>query len=144
MVDDTFSVGTVPWGVAITPIVYSCQGFGPPMDRGAVTVKKNRALPLKAKLFDHNQQPVTDTEILAPPVIQILYQAGGQSAEDVSDEAIPAGLGTRGNEFEFEIDEWRFNLLTKNYMAPGTYTISMVPGNNYLISPTCESKFVIK
>jgi len=45
---------------------------------------------------------------------------------DVNDDAFPAGQGTEGNQFEFSGDRWGFNLKTKNYSSPGTYTISML------------------
>jgi len=91
-------------------------------------VKKNRALPFKAQLFD-NGLLVTDLDIVAPPVIQVLFDSGlGVLPEDFTDDALSAGQGTDGNQFEFGTDKWQFNLKTKNYTAAGTYTISMVSG----------------
>ena len=41
---------------------------------------------------------------------------------------------------------WQFNLKTRNYEAPGTYTITMVSGDGaeYRVEPTCEAQFVIE
>jgi hypothetical protein len=127
---------------------FSCYGFEPPMAAGPVTVKKNRALPHKAQLLDVDGYAVTDADIAAPPVIQVLFDSGsGGDPIDVTDDALPAGQGTEGNQFVYTEDEkWQFNLKTKNYTASGTYTVTMETGDEaeYLIDPTCESSFVIK
>jgi len=128
--------------------MYSCTGFEPPLDNGPVTVKKNRALPLKAQLFDSDGIPVTDVGIVALPVIQVLYDSGmGGDAVDVTVDALPAGQGTEGNQFVFTDDgKWQFNLKTKNYTAVGIYTILMVSGDDaeYSIDPTCAVDFEIE
>ena len=124
---------------------YSCVGFESPLNRGPVTVKGNsRALPCKAQLED-NGGPVTDADIDAAPVIQVMYDSGQGDAEDVTDDALPAGQGTEGNQFVYtDQSKWQFNLKTKDYTAPGTYTITMKSGNDneYKIAPTCEAQFV--
>jgi len=122
-----------------------CVGFEPPMAGGAVKVKKNRALPHKAQLLDDNSQPINDLDIAAAPVIQVIFDDGVLPAEDVSDDALSAGHGTEGNQFEFLGSKWQFNLKTKNYSAAGTYTTTMESGDEaeYLIDPTCEATFVI-
>lgn len=130
------------------PPTYSCAGYEPPMDSSPVTVKgKNRALPFKAELKE-NGSLVTDADIYALPVIQVLYNSGqGGDPIDVTDNALPAGQGTEGNEFVFTDEgKWQFNLKLQNYTAPGTYTVIMVSGNEleYRIEPTCEALFVIK
>jgi hypothetical protein len=127
----------------------NCIGFEPPMAAGPVTVKKNRALPHKANLLDADGLPVTDADIAAPPVIQVLYQSGtGEAAIDVTDDALAAGEGTEGNQFICTEDEkWQFNLKTKNYSASGTYTVSMQSGDETeygIVEPMCEATFVIK
>lgn len=127
---------------------YSCVGFEPPMDNGPVTVKgKNRALPFKAEL-EEDSTPITDTDIVAAPVIQVLFDSGGGGDPiDVTDQALSAGQGTEGNEFVFTDDgKWQFNLKTKNYTAVGTYTLNIVSGDDaeYRIDPTCEAQFVVE
>ena len=127
-------------------VYYSCIGFESPMNRGPVEVQKNRALPLKAILEDEDGYLVTEADIIAPPVIEVTFHPESGNAEDVTDEALFAGQGTDGNQFVFTGSNLQFNLKTKNYSSPGTYTITMVSGdeNEYVIDPTCEAKFVIE
>jgi streptogramin lyase len=125
---------------------FSCVGFETPMASGTVTARGNRALPLKAQLFDADGYEMTDLELVAPPVLQVKFKAaGGAGAVDVTDDVLPAGQSTEGNEFEYNLADgvWQFNLKTKNYSAGGTYTITIVSGDNseYIIDPTCEAKF---
>jgi hypothetical protein len=138
-------IGTGATAKICDPLTVTCIGFEPPMDKGAVKVKKNRVLPLKAQLLADGQA-LTDAEIIAPPVIQVMFDplAGGD-AEDVTDDALSAGWGTEGNQFEFSDGKWQFNLKTKNYSAAGTYTITMVSGDDceYVIESTCIATFVI-
>jgi hypothetical protein len=128
------------------PGPYDCVGFEPPMEGGPVTARGNRALPLKAQLFDDEGLEMTDLNLEAPPVIQILFASSlGGDPQDVTDDAYPAGWGTDGNEFEYNLADgiWQYNLKTKDYSAAGTYTITMVSGDEseYLIDPTCEAAF---
>ena len=126
--------------------IFTCVGFDPPLDTSPVKVKKNRVLPLKAEMLDSESLPITDLDVVAPPVIQVLFSAvSGDPPIDVTDDALPAGQGTEGNQFEFSDERWRFNLKTKNYTAAGTYTISMVSGDasEYVLSG-CSVDFVIE
>lgn len=125
---------------------YYCDGFQPPMASGPVTARGNRALPLKARLFDVDGHGITDLDLAAPPVIQVLF-ASGQDGDplDVTQDAYPAGWGTEGNEFEYNLTDgvWQYNLKTKNYSACGTYTITIVSGDEseYIIDPACQASF---
>ena len=79
---------------------------------------------------------LSDFDILALPVLQVLFDPSGDGdAIDVTNEAFPAGQGTDGNQFVFSDGLWRFNLKTKNYSAAGTYTTTMVSGDEteYLV-----------
>jgi len=131
--------------LAVAP-TFSCLGFDPPVHEGAVRVKKNRVIPFKAELIDSDGYPITDVDIIAPPVIQVTFQSGTGDAIDVTDDALSAGFGTEGNEFEFRDGKWQFNLKTKNYTAQGIYTVTMVSGDEseYVIDPTCEAHFMIE
>ena len=126
----------------------ACIGFEPPLADGPVTVKKNKVLPLKAELLDADGFALGDGDLMAPPVVQVMYDSGimGQPSVDVSDDALPAGQGMDGNLFVFSGSKWQFNLKTKNYEAPGSYTITMVSGDGaeYRVDPTCEAQFVIE
>ena len=123
----------------------TCVGFYPPLADGAVTVRNKRVLPLKAELFDVDSLKITDADIISPPVIQVFYDPGVQPAVDVTSDALSAGQGTDGNQFEFTGEaKWQFNLSTKNYTAAGTYTIKMVSGDEseYAID-SCVAQFVV-
>ncbi len=62
--------------------------------------------------------------------MQVLFTAQGEDeAIDVTDEGLPAGLGNEGNQFVFSGGRWRFNLKTKPYSAPGSYSIELVSGD---------------
>jgi len=130
--------------IAFAPTL-ACSGFEPPMDNGPVTVRKNKVLPLKAQLVDNGGTFLTDLDLVSSPVIQVLFDSGAGSAIDVTDDALPAGQGTEGNQFEFGTDKWQYNLKTKNYTAAGTYTVTMESGNvfEYKVD-SCETQFVIK
>ena len=133
--------------VEVAP-AYACIGFEPPLADGPVTVKKNRALPLRAELIDDFGVALEDGDLNAPPVVQVIYDSGvpGDSSIDVSDDALPAGQGMDGNIFVFTESGLQFNLKVKKFEAAGTYTITMVSGNGaeYLIAPTCTAQFVIE
>jgi hypothetical protein len=139
--------GTGPnTGVPLCAQTLSCTGFQPPMASGPVTVRGNRALPLKAQLFNADGAQMTDLELTAPPVLQVMFEsAAGGTPVDVTGDALPAGHGTDGNEFEYNLPDqlWQYNLKTKDYTAAGTYTITMVSGDDseYIIDPTCEATF---
>jgi hypothetical protein len=134
-------------GVAIYKLfdikTYSCVGFDPPMHNPPVIVKKKRALPLKMQLYDANGEQVTDSEISVAPLLKVEFSPEIGDPVDVTDEAIAVGLGSEGNQFEYTGEKWQYNLKTSNYSAPGTYSISVVPGDNYVINPECETSFVI-
>lgn len=131
---------------ALTAVsAFKCPNFEPPMGNGPVTVKKNRVLPFKGTLLN-DSVPITNMDIIAPPVIQVSYDSGAGDATDVTSYALPVGQGTEGNQFEFDGTWWHFNMGTKGYTSPGTYTVSMASGDltEYVINPTCTAQFVIK
>ena len=107
--------------------VFTCVGFEPPMDNGTVKVKKNRVLPLKAEIMDSSGNPVTDAVIgQYPPIVQATKKAGDNYAIPVnSDDFLPTGHGTEGNEFIFDGVKWFYNLGTKGFTSTGEYEIIM-------------------
>lgn len=124
-----------------------CVGFAAPVGSAPVTLKKNRALPLKGELRNAEDQLVTDLMIAEPPVVQVIYVgSNGEPPLDVSADALPAGLGTLGNQFVFKDLLWQFNLKMTNFTATGRYLVSMTSGNtaDYAIAPTCQGEFVIQ
>ena len=145
-----FDLHTLAFSTDPEPVPeFSCVGFEKPMNNGPVMGQKKRVLPFKAQLTDNDGNIIIDADIISPPVIQVLKGDTGRSNPpiDVTSEELPAGHGTEGNQFVFTSDgKWRFNLKTKNYSAPGTYTISILTGNSteYVINPPCTATFVIK
>ena len=139
----------------VGPPAYSCDGFEPPMNMALLPpamgggpigrrVKQNRVLPFKATLVDGDENPVTD--LMSPPVIQVIYTDLLMSSADVTDDALTSGKRNEGNQFILAGDKWTFNLSTKLYSAQGSYTVTMESGNTdeYVIDPACEGIFVIE
>lgn len=128
--------------------VIECAGFEPPMGIYPVRVKKNRALPLKAELLDYKGLfTKTDADLTAPPVVQVMLGGISFGDADVSDDALPAGQGSEGNQFVFtDESKWQFNLKTSLFTAPGTYIISMESGDSdvYIFDPQCVAQFEIQ
>ena len=140
---------TIPIPIEFVDAVpaYACRGFGPPLAEGPVTAQGNRVLPLKAELLDPDGSALTDDDFGAPPVLQVHYRSGvAAPAADVSHQALWIGQGTKGNAFEFSGSKWRFNLKIRNYTAPGTYTVTIISGDEaaYRVDPTCEAQFIIE
>lgn len=126
----------------------ACEGFEPPLDISPVSVRGNRALPFKAELVDEDGMYLTDSDIAAPPVIQIMFESN--PPEEYPLEAydlLSIGHGTDGNVFVFTEDEkWQINVKVTKNTSPGTYTAYMVSGDEdeYVIDPTCQVEFVVK
>ena len=130
----------------VGPPMFSCKGFEYPLNTEAVTVKKNRTLPFKAQLLDKNNAYISDLELVASPVIQVLFKATSSfTTIDVTDDALSARNADEGNLFSYLDSKWRFNLGTKSYTSSGSYTVTMVSGDSseYIVSPTCSGFFVI-
>jgi len=126
----------------------TCDGFAAPMANHPVKAKKNRVFPLKMELFDKDGFEQTDGELVAAPVVMVLFTSStGEDAVDVSDDALSSGQGSDGNQFDFTDDGiWQFNLKSKNYKSSGTYDVTIVSGDEleYVIDSSCETSFLIK
>jgi hypothetical protein len=136
--------GTMTPVIVPQGILY-CAGFQPPADK-AITVKQSKVIPLKAEIFDNDGNAVVggDPDVPTPPAINVSYQPQTGPATDVTAGALPRGAGMGGTQFEFLDGLWQYNLKTTNYSSPGTYTVTMVPGDTtYSISNTCTATFVI-
>lgn len=145
----TNAEGDVPsGGDTFCAEIIACAGFEPPMDNYPVRVKKNRALPLKAELFDYEVVfAKTDADLTAPPVVQVMLNGAPTGEGDVSDDVLPAGQGSDGNQFVFTDEgKWQFNLKTGQFTAPGTYIVSMESGDPdvYTFVSQCVTEFEIK
>jgi len=126
--------------------VYSCQGFDSPFNVPVALAKKaNRAIPLKAKLFDTLNNPVTSSTLtgLTPPVVNVSFSSTTTPAVDETSLLAPLGSSSSGNQFNFDAstDTWWFNLGTTPFTAPGTYTVSLQSGDTtqYAIANSCSA-----
>jgi hypothetical protein len=134
---------------ATNPVpVFTCTGFYSPMAVFPVKARKNRVFPLKMELFDSDEFEVEGADLLATPVLQVVFIAAGAiTALDVSSEALSSGAGSEGNQFDYTTDGiWQFNLKSKNYSSKGEYMITAVSGDDaeYTIDPACVTSFVIE
>ncbi|MCW8925104.1 MAG: hypothetical protein OQJ84_02520, partial [Xanthomonadales bacterium] len=57
--------------------VVSCSGFEAPMDNYPVKTKKNRVFPLKMELFDADGFALTDLDLAAAPVVEVMFTSSG-------------------------------------------------------------------
>jgi hypothetical protein len=127
---------------------YICSGFFLPMAVFPVKAKKNRVFPLKIELIDLDGFELSDLELGAPPVVQVLFSSiSGEAPIDVSGDVLSMGAGSEGNQFAFTSDGvWQFNLGSRNYSAKGEYVVTAVSGDDseYTIAPPCVTSFVIE
>jgi len=131
--------------LAPVPPALTCDGFAAPMANHPVKAKKNRVFPLKMELFDGTEEQ-TDGELVAAPIVKVDRTATTEDpgAEDIN--ALSAGQGSDGNQFDFTDDDiWQFNLKSKG-LASGTYLVTVTSGDSseYTIDSTCETSFIIK
>ena len=118
----------------VAPAVYTCEGFGPPLDEPLAFKKANRTLPLKIVCRDGSGAILTDQDIAAPTVV-VTAQGGGDATTD--GQLLNTGVGD-GARFEFRGGSWRYNLSTSNFDAPGTFEIAVAgtDGDLLLGAPT--------
>jgi hypothetical protein len=118
------------------PPSYSCAGFEPPCN-DIITVKKNRCVPLKTELLDIDGLPITDADIMNPPILDFAYDPNMNEPSDTTTfDGLPPAEATDGAQFVFIGGRWCYNLKIKDYYeGPGTYTVKMVSGdeNEYVI-----------
>src|SRR5262249_42884928 len=73
---------------------YSCAGFQAPFDVAlSLKTRTNRAIPLKAQLFDSSGNPVTPATLAGarPPVVNVSYASGTSAAVDETSLLEPLG-----------------------------------------------------
>lgn len=126
----------------------TCEGFLPPFNRPRTMKRGGRTIPLKVRLFDDTAAPVTAGLLSAPPLVELLYTPEeGAEPIDVTAFVAPAGRSDRGQAFRPAGEgKWIFNLKTKKFLPPGTYTVLMGSGDGtgYVVEPTCTGTFVIE
>lgn len=150
---DIFAVGyngtILTTSVLLLP-TYSCTGFEAPCDGAdvALSVKKNKCIPLKTELLDKNGFPITDADIEYPPVLVLVnFEPAVIPPDIVAIDGLPQSQATDGNQFEFIGGRWCFNLKVKDYYtAPGIYTFEMMTGNQgeYIINSTCRVAIAVE
>ena len=131
--------GTPP--VTTTMLTGIC--FDPPFAT-PLSLKKNskRVIPLKMTLINSEGVEITDADLSAPPVVNVLF--GGQVYGEVppdSEELLPTGGANTDNIFRFENSKWIYNLGTKQFSAPGIYTVKAVAGDGSYIIDGCMQTF---
>ena len=110
-----------------------CHGYNSPFDQPLALKKKSkRTIPVKLELVDEDGFIVTDLDIVASPVITVLYNGAviGEVPPDDGD-LLPNGSANDDNVFRFDSDssQWIYNLGTKQFKAPGTYTVMVASGD---------------
>jgi hypothetical protein len=143
-----FNPGTLTVQVVPEPGSFACTGFQSPFDVAILLSKKtNRAIPLKAQLFDSGNNLVTPTTLgtASMPVVNVSYQSGTTPAVDNTALLDPLGQSSSGNQFNFDptTETWWFNLATTPFAASGTYTVTLQSGDaSYQLSSQCSGQFV--
>ncbi len=127
---------------------YSCAGIGfePPFDDIITLNKKNkRQIPVKMFLVDDQNNLITDEDVSAPPVVNVIHDTGAEPIPDYNPELVPPGLSDDENKFRFDPIEglWIINLATKQFTASGQYTVTAVEGDStYVIDSSCIGIFI--
>jgi len=111
----------------------TCNGFAPPFDQPLSLKKKvKRAIPVDMVLIGADGYMVTDADIVAPPVINVFFNAQvfGEIPPN-TDDLLPLGSANDDNIFRFDPDsgQWIYNLGTKQFTAPGTYMVIVTSGD---------------
>lgn len=133
----TATIITTLGGVPEAPIpALTCWGdmFLEPFDVTLSLKKKTkRTIPVKMVLHDASGNPITDQDVSAPPVINVMYSASGAGDDFVDGTAslLPNGAANDDNIFRWDPDgeQWIYNLGTSIYMAPGLYKVTAVAGD---------------
>jgi hypothetical protein len=126
-------------------LVVTCQGFLPPFDKPLILkAKDNRAIPVKMVLRDLLGNIITDANITTPPAVNVFL--GTVPASETSGYAadlVPSGLSDDGNAFRYDpvAQIWIINLATKQFKSPGTYTVTVAPGDDSYVIDGCSQTF---
>ena len=95
---------------------------------------------LRARLLDEEELEVGDADLIAAPVVQVLFTpAEGEETLDVTADV------TWKDSFTFtRKGYWRLSLNRYRMETPGTYLVTMESGDEseYLIDPTCSESII--
>jgi hypothetical protein len=122
----------------------SCNGFFEPFaDPIGLSKKERRVIPLRMTLTDDGGVPLTSADVTAPTVS--VKRTAGTTIEDLDTLVTSPGAATSGNSFIWNevTQQWEYNLSTGPYTAAGTYTVSVVAGDDaYALAQPCTGTFV--
>jgi hypothetical protein len=115
------------------PVVYTCGGgnaasFFPPANKAIAVKRPGRVIPLKMVCADSAGDELDDGDIAAP-IVAVSQVPGGPLPGPFEG----TGQGTAAGEFVFHGSGWQFNLDTSDLPGPGTYEISVTPGDGDLL-----------
>lgn len=124
--------------------VFACDGFFPPFDGPiGLTRKERRVIPLRLEILD-DQDFGLGLDDIAAPIVSVRRSAAVVD-EDLDALVDSPGRPTSGNQFVWNETEqvWEYNLATAPFSAAGTYTVTVLAGDeNYGLDPTCSGVFV--
>lgn len=123
-------------------LALNCQGFLPPFDEPlTLKAKVSRAIPVKMVLTNLYGNIITDADIITPPVVNVSFDSANSLNYD--NNLVPPGLSDDSNAFRYDpIDQlWIINLATKQFSSPGTYTVTVLPGDDSYVIEGCSQTF---
>jgi hypothetical protein len=106
--------------------------------------KMKKVIPVKMALIDADGNLITESDISAPPVVDVSYTPGFDAVYSYDSELLPPGLADDGNDFRFGYPYWAINLATKQFTSAGTYEVTAVAGDeSYMIdASSCSGTFI--
>lgn len=112
---------------------YSCHGFYSPFDHDlSIKNKSKGTIPVKLELKDEYGVAMTDSDISAPPVINLTFNSTVYGDANTNDAALESvGSSNSGNQFTFNSAEqlWEYRLGTKQFQSAGTYQVTVASGD---------------
>ena len=126
---------------------YSCVGdtFEAPFNEILMLKNKvKKAIPVKMSVVDTDGNLITESDISAPPVVDVSYAPDAGVYDGNNSDLVPPGLADDGNEFRFDYPYWVINLATKQFSSAGTYEVTAMAGDDsYSINASsCSGTFI--
>lgn len=125
----------------------ACTGPSSPFDKPLILKNKsNPTIPVKIVLKDSNGSVMTDLDITSPPRISVIFNSTELPSDSIEvDDVVSTGKANADNLFRFDLlsEEWIYNLGTKQFPAPGTYTVKVLSGDEtkYTFNGNCTQTF---
>ena len=110
----------------------------------ALNNKMKKAIPVKMSVVDTDGNLITESDISAPPVVDVSYSPDAGVYDGNNSDLVPPGLADDGNEFRFDYPYWVINLATKQFSSAGTYEVTAMAGDDsYSINASsCSGTFI--